>query len=223
MPRCSHARPFHTKVCFALNYRDTAQQRASLRHATRFYSSSDILTDTKLIIDSAQTAAHQAVNIALVQRNWLLGRRIAEEELRDATRSELYGRRVVAMLAKELTKEYGRGFTKRNLYQYVQLYRELLRVKDVCARAWYEQEAANQGWSVKALSRNISSQYCERMLSNHVEQKGNSRAHGSFAHELTLLSHVYEGVLVPGRHGTERASSTSGFVDEGLSVARSCG
>ena len=157
-----------------------------------YANSGNIVVDTKRIIDSAQRVAHQAINVTLVQRNWLLGRRIVEEELGDDTRSELYGRKVVPMLAKELTKEYGKGYTRTSLYQYVQFYRmfpgivqtssgqslprlswshyvELLRVKNDRARAWYEQEAASQGWSVQTLSRNISSQYCERMLSNQIE------------------------------------------------------
>ena len=45
----------------------------------------DLIEDAKLIIDSAQRSAHQAVNVALVVRNWLLGRRIAEEELGDGS------------------------------------------------------------------------------------------------------------------------------------------
>lgn len=157
-----------------------------------YINSGDIVADAKLIIDSAQRVAHQAVNVALIRRNWLLGRRIAEEELGDDTRSELYGRKVVPMLARELTKEYGKGYAKTSLYQYAQFYRmfpgivqtasgqslprlswshyvELLRVKSDRARSWYEQEAVGQGWSVETLSRNISSQYCERMLSNQVE------------------------------------------------------
>ena len=157
-----------------------------------YFKSSDIVEDAKLIIDSAQRSAHQAVNTALVVRNWLLGRRIAEEELGEETRSELYGRKVVPMLAKELTKEYGKGYNRTSLYQYVQFYRmfpeivhaasgqsrvlltwthyrELLRVQNDKARAWYEREATDQSWSVKQLSRNISSQYCERMLSNNME------------------------------------------------------
>lgn len=48
-------------------------------------------------------------------------------------------------------------------------YRKLLRVEDPEVHAWYEREAADQGWNVGVLSRNISSQYCEHMLSNHVE------------------------------------------------------
>ena len=61
--------------------------------------------------------------MALVVRNWLLGRRIAEEELGGDTRLELYGRKVVPMLAKELTATYGKGYTRTSLYQYVQFYR----------------------------------------------------------------------------------------------------
>lgn len=37
-------------------------------------------------------------------------------------------------------------------------YRRLLRVKSDRTRAWYEQEAAGQGWSVRALSRSNPSQ-----------------------------------------------------------------
>ena len=42
-----------------------------------FIKTDDILTDMREIIDSAQKAAFHAVNIALVQRNWLIGYRIA--------------------------------------------------------------------------------------------------------------------------------------------------
>ncbi|MBQ9579398.1 MAG: DUF1016 family protein [Ottowia sp.] len=166
---------------------DIERYNGSIEYA----SSGDIVADAKLIIDSAQRVAHQAINITLIRRNWLLGRRIVEEELGGDTRTDLYGRKVVPMLARELTKEYGKGYTRTSLYQYAQFYRmfpeivhvasgqsfarltwthyrELLRVQNPAARAWYEQEAANQGWNVETLSRNISSQYCERMLSNHV-------------------------------------------------------
>lgn len=152
----------------------------------------DLVEDAKLIIDSAQRSARQAINVALVVRNWLLGRRIAEEELGGDTRLELYGRKVVPMLAKELTATYGKGHARTSLYQYIQFYRmfpeivhllrgqsrvllswkhyrELLRVQNGEARAWYEREAASQSLSVKQLSRNISSQYCERMLPSGIE------------------------------------------------------
>ena len=40
-------------------------------------STQDILQDMRKIIEVARESAYQAVNVALVQRNWLLGRRIA--------------------------------------------------------------------------------------------------------------------------------------------------
>ena len=58
-----------------------------------FVKTDDILNDMCGIIESSQKAAYQAVNIALVQRNWLLGYRIAEEELGGQERSE-YGFRL---------------------------------------------------------------------------------------------------------------------------------
>lgn len=48
----------------------------------QFVKTDNILNDMYGIIESSQKAAYQAVNVALVQRNWLIGYRIAEEELR---------------------------------------------------------------------------------------------------------------------------------------------
>ena len=147
----------------------------------------DLVEDAKLIIDSAQRSAHQAVNVALVVRNWLLGRRIVEEELGEATRSETYGREIVINLSKRLNSEYGRGFDRSSLYRFAQFYKafpdivatasrqssrlltwshysELLRVEDPEARSWYEREALEQGWAVKTLRRNINTQYHHRLL-----------------------------------------------------------
>ena len=51
----------------------------------------DIFADMQELIETTQKAAHSAVNTMLVQRNWLIGYRIAEEELGDADRAENYG------------------------------------------------------------------------------------------------------------------------------------
>lgn len=42
----------------------------------------NILEDVCTIIDEARRNAYKAVNVALVKRNWLIGKRIAEEELK---------------------------------------------------------------------------------------------------------------------------------------------
>ena len=51
----------------------------------------DIVRDMQQIISRSQTAAYQAVNSALVQRNWLIGYRIAREELKSDDHAENYG------------------------------------------------------------------------------------------------------------------------------------
>lgn len=157
-----------------------------------FEKTDDILKDMCGIIESSRDAAYRAVNITLIQRNWLIGYRIAEEEIKGADRAE-YGAGVIAKLAKELTSEYGKGFTKSNLYNFYSFYKAypkifqtvsgksfaslswshyaaLLQVNDKEAREWYEKEAAEQTWSVRTLQRNISSQYYYRMLKSQSKE-----------------------------------------------------
>lgn len=146
-----------------------------------FIETDDILKDMRHIIESSQKAAYQAVNMTLVQRNWMMGYRIASEELHGEKRAE-YGAKIIKKLSKELSIEYGKGFTKTNLYNFYSFYktypeifhsasgksqpilswthyRILLQVKDEKAREWYEKEALQQAWSVRTLQRNVSSQY----------------------------------------------------------------
>lgn len=81
----------------------------------------DISSDVAQIIELAQRTAYRAVDHILVIRNWLLGKRIAEEEL-IGTSKERYGAQIIVSLAKKLTARYGSGFDKRTLYRYVQFY-----------------------------------------------------------------------------------------------------
>ena len=152
----------------------------------------DILSDLKNIIELSQKQAYQAINTALVYRNWLIGYRIAEEELKGEDRAE-YGTTLIRKLSKELTNEYGKGYTKTNLYSFYSFYkmypnifhsvsgksvpllswthyRTLIQVKDDKARNWYEKEAAQQAWNVRTLQRNISSQYYYRLLKSQVKE-----------------------------------------------------
>ena len=162
-----------------------------------FVKSDNILKDMCEIIESSQKVAYQAVNASLVQRNWLIGYRISEEELQGEARSE-YGLQTIKKLSKELTERYGRGYDRSNLYHYLRFYktfpeivdtvcrqsgkllswshyRALLQVEDKNARDWYEKETLEQTWGVRTLQRNISSQYYYRMLQtqkqNNVEQE----------------------------------------------------
>jgi len=153
----------------------------------------DIYADMQTIIDTTQKAAHSAVNVYLVQRNWLIGYRIAEEEFGSSDRTENYGLNIIKKLSERLTKDYGKGFTKTNLYSFYSFYkafpnifhtacgkslpllswshyRTLVQVHDVTAREWYTKEATEQTWSVKTLQRNISSQYYYRLLKSQNKE-----------------------------------------------------
>ncbi|MEZ3436115.1 MAG: PDDEXK nuclease domain-containing protein [Lachnospiraceae bacterium] len=157
-----------------------------------FVKTDDILKDMCGIIESSQKAAYQAVNTTLVQRNWMIGYRIAEEEFGGEERSE-YGLKVIKKLSKELTNLYGKGYDRGTLYRCLRFYRMfpeivaslrqqsgtilswthyriLLQVEDKKARDWYEKEAAEQTWSVRTLQRNISSQYYYRMLQTQKKE-----------------------------------------------------
>ena len=158
----------------------------------KYSKTENVFTDICSIIESARDYAFHSVNIALVERNWLIGYRIAEEELKGQDRAN-YGTEIIKKLAKELTKEYGKGFDLRNLYYFLNFYktfpnilntvcskskdllswshyRTLLQVLDKEAREWYEKEAIGQTWSVRTLQINISSQYYYRLLKSQVKE-----------------------------------------------------
>lgn len=147
--------------------------------------SSSVLSDIQQIVETARSNAYTAVNVALVQRNWLIGKRIVEEELKGENRAG-YGDEIIKSLAMSLTVIYGKGFDFSTLYKFVKFYksfpnildsvspklplltwthyRTLIRVDNAQARNWYLKEASEQQWSVRTLDRNISSQYYERLL-----------------------------------------------------------
>ena len=82
----------------------------------------ELLNDACFIIDQAQEIAYRQVNEVLIKRNWLLGMRIQYEVLK-AQRAE-YGKQIVFSLADDLTKRYGKSFTWRNLYNYIDFYKK---------------------------------------------------------------------------------------------------
>lgn len=80
-----------------------------------------LVADVKAIIQQAKSQVYSAVNSAMVQAYWLLGRRIVEEE-QDGNKRAEYGKYVIATLSQELTEEFGRGFSVRSLREFRQFY-----------------------------------------------------------------------------------------------------
>lgn len=158
----------------------------------KYQNTDNVLEDVCSIIESARDYAYKSVNIALVERNWFIGYRIAEEELKGENRAN-YGKEIIKKLSKELKGEYGKGFDARNLYYCLKFYkmfpnilntacaksnmllswshyRTLLQVEDEKAREWYEKETLGQTWNVRTLQRNVSSQYYYRLLKSQVKE-----------------------------------------------------
>lgn len=79
-----------------------------------------LFNDACVIIEQARTVAYKSVDEILIKRNWLLGMRIQHEVLKDK-RAE-YGEQVIKKLAKDLSVNYGKGFSMRNLYYFIDFY-----------------------------------------------------------------------------------------------------
>ncbi|NMY69187.1 PDDEXK nuclease domain-containing protein [Pseudomonas sp. WS 5414] len=144
------------------------------------------------LIRQSRRQALRAVDTLQVQTCWQIGRHIVEFEQGGAERAA-YGKRLLPELAKVLSAEFGKGFDATNLRHMRGFflsfekcdalrrelswthYRLLLRVESQHARQWYMHEAATQGWSTRALERQIGTLYYERLLSSQdrvpVEQE----------------------------------------------------
>lgn len=146
----------------------------------------ECLARIRSILRLGRRQALQAVNTAMVQTYWQVGREIAEEEQRGADRAE-YGARLIESLARQLTGEFGKGFDRSNLWNMRAVYRAfpildalrrelswthyrlLARVQNPQARGFYEAECANAHWSTRELERQISALLYERLALSRDE------------------------------------------------------
>lgn len=68
------------------------------------------------LLESARRASARAVNALMTATYWEIGRRIVEAEQGGKRRAD-YGERLIERLAADLTRRFGRGFGRRNLFQ----------------------------------------------------------------------------------------------------------
>ena len=150
---------------------------------TTFYN------DIRQILQSARNKAYTAVNAAMVEAYWSIGKRIVEEEQHGKERAN-YGQELIKNLSIELNAEFGKGFSVANLKNFRQFYlvfaqdekgytlcsqlswshnRLIMRIGNEVARTYYLTESKTENWSVRQLQRNISSHYYERLLSSPAQ------------------------------------------------------
>ena len=155
---------------------------------TSFYN------EIRHILHVARNKAYSAVNTAMVEAYWMIGKRIVEEEQLGEKRAG-YGQELIKNLSKELQSEFGKGFSVANLKNFRQFYltfaedekgytlcsllswshiRLIMRIDNVKARTYYLTESKAENWSVRQLQRNINSCYYERLLSSSDKEGGSA-------------------------------------------------
>ena len=143
--------------------------------------SNQFISQIKSIIKNAQHKAIKQVDNERVNMYWLIGQHIFEEEQKGKERAD-YGSFLIEKLEVELEKDFGSGFSYRQLNFCRQFYRVfpnmnalrsqlnwtqyklLIRISDSDKRTYYIEEACKNNWSARQLERQINSQLYERLL-----------------------------------------------------------
>ena len=81
----------------------------------------NLLDKVSNLIEEARRKTVRHINTVITQTYWEIGRLVVEEEQRGEKRAE-YGEYLIRRLAKDLTKQFGKGFTERNLWWMKQFY-----------------------------------------------------------------------------------------------------
>lgn len=171
----------------------------------------DLLQNIAAVISQARAQVRAAVNSAMVQSYWEIGRLIVEHEQQGEKRAA-YGKQQLQSLSEALAAQFGKGFDVTNLRNMRQFYltfpirdsvrlelswthyRRLLRIENEQARQWYLNEAISQNWSARALDRQISVLYYERLLSS---QDKDSVAAEAVQHTQAAAEHIRDYLRDP--------------------------
>ena len=151
---------------------------------------SNFVAEIKSILLNARIKTYTAINVAMVNAYWQMGKRIVEEEQQGQEKAT-YGEAILKTLSIELTQEFGKGFSYSNLRNFRQFYltypdteicytlcskltwshnRLIMRLENKEAQIYYLQEAIEQNWSVRTLERNINTFSFQRLLSTQNKE-----------------------------------------------------
>ena len=147
----------------------------------------ELYENVRSILAKARATVYVAANAEMVKAYWNVGREIVEKQ-GGADRAK-YGDGLIKILSVKLTAEFGPGYTGTSL-RYMRLvyltfpnchtlcdkltwshYRLLAAVDKKAARDFYLSEAVKCKWSVRDLQRQITTEFYERLIHNHVDLK----------------------------------------------------
>ena len=153
-------------------------------------NNNDLFQSIVSLIDTARKRVAVTINQELTILYWNIGKQINENILQNKRAD--YGKRLIDELSKELIQRYGKGFSKRNLHNFIkfnELYHDLQIVHTLSAqlswshiytliyieedikREFYIQMCKHERWSVRTLQDRISSMLYERTaISKKPEQ-----------------------------------------------------
>ena len=137
----------------------------------------------KEILEKARMKAYTAINFAMVEAYWEIGKSIVE--MQGGSKTARYGKQIIKELSIVLTKDYGKGYDESNLRRMRQFYlnfknrdtlchelswshyRLIMRVENEKARQFYINEAVKSNWSTRQLDRQINTFSYERLLASN--------------------------------------------------------
>jgi len=140
-----------------------------------------LLGDIRALIEAAREQTARAVNSALVGLYWNIGTRIREDVLKNKRAG--YGAEIVSALARELTLEYGRGFSEKSLWHMLRFaevfpdelivsalrrelswthFKEIIYLDDPLKRDFYAEMCRLERWSTRTLRHKIGHLLYER-------------------------------------------------------------
>lgn len=147
-----------------------------------------LVSQIGLLLEEGRKKASLAVNSTLIETYWNIGRYIVEYEQKGKERAE-YGAELLNNLSKDLTRIYGKGFSRSNLFQIRQFYvkyqkvqtlsgkltwshyAEIIKVDSDLEISFYTKQCELENWSVRELRRQMKSMLFHRLaLSKEKEE-----------------------------------------------------
>jgi predicted nuclease of restriction endonuclease-like (RecB) superfamily len=144
-------------------------------------SNAGIVADVRSMIEQTRELVARTVNAGMTLLYWRIGKRIQTEILGNE-RAE-YGKEIVQSLSAQLSADYGRGFSKRNLFHMIRFaevfpewqivhslsaqlgwthFRDILPLTDSLQRDYYAEMCRIERWSTRTLRNKIDSMLFER-------------------------------------------------------------
>jgi len=148
---------------------------------------SSLKTEIGILLTESRKQAGQSINTILVKTYWQIGRYIVEFEQGGNKKSD-YGSELLNTLSKDLTLEYGKGFSRSNLVYIRKFYLafpksetvshqlswshyfEILKSDNELEISFYTKQCEKENWSVRELKRQMKSMLFHRLALSKDKQ-----------------------------------------------------